>query len=415
MNTVSRMFNDADLADMIAELKEWPNTSWETNEFELGVSPFVSFYFLYDTKKWIDTSLLMVDIHEDFEAMMNHPYVIRTHPGTERPHPYGSKRLPDLRSFAERTKKSDPFIFKVSSEINHGSSPTVAGYFRKKPDYMNDRDEASGKVYSSIQLYYRWAWWQENQEEWRSFIVKTIDKLSPEIVYSGFSMANPLEFGTRSAVTVWERALTPHFYGLDIDDPWSMSQLGEGIRPPTWGFLLSDKWSSRLSMSRQQVRDYLRHPEIKIIDVEKGLWIELGKEPSLFPVEEGVPALPKLLNRLIQPIRDDNADLVGFPVWDDDPNRRFNRDDSMRWLRRFDDDSDWPSSELRRPHLGESTDTCTSPHGDELRAKAGEACPTEGRWQSVDASEDVRYYQHGELLANLDSTYGLTIWRYVGP
>jgi hypothetical protein len=36
---------------------------------------------------------------------------------------------------------------------------------------------------------------------------------------------------------------------------------------------------------------------------------------------------------------------------------------------------------------------------DELRAKSGEPAPLSGRWQSVDTSETVRYYEKDELLA----------------
>jgi len=62
---------------------------------------------------------------------------------------------------------------------------------------------------------------------------QTIDLLKAHQVYSGFAMANPLEFGTRSAVTTWERALAPNFHGLDIDYAFNMrGELLNGIRPP---------------------------------------------------------------------------------------------------------------------------------------------------------------------------------------
>lgn len=358
MSTTTRMFNDEDLSSLVAELKEWPNSGSGDDEQELGVSPFVTFYFLYDTSRWVETSLLMVDIHEKFEQMMGFPYRIGTHPTSERPHAYGSKRLPDLRDFARKTKKGESFMFSVTNEENNQSSPTNAGYFWKKKDYMNDNPDLANKVYSTIQLYYRWAWWRENREAWRGFVLETIEKLKPDVVYNGFAMATPLAFGTRSAVTVWERALAPHFYGLDIDDPWAMDGHGDGIRPPTWGFLLSDTWRNKLDMSREQVKDQLHHPDIAIIEIDTGLWIELGNEPSLFPVEEGVPELPRLLNRLIKPIRNDYTDLLGFPQWDGDPNKRFDSKDATRWLQRFDDDSDWPSLARRGASLRSTGGTC---------------------------------------------------------
>jgi hypothetical protein len=279
---------------------------------------------------------------------------------------------------------------------------------------MNDRQDQCDKSYSHVQFYYRWAWFLDNKETWRDFVMQTIDRLQPDLVYSGFSMANPLEYGTRADVTVWERALASHFYGLDIDDPQSMSYLGDGIRPPTWAFLLSDSRIERLQLSRESIKDQLNHPEVTISEVKNGLWIELGEKPSLFPVEEGCPRLPAMLNKIVRPIRNDHIDLLGFAQWDDDPNQRFNRADSMRWLARFDDDSDWPSEQIRRSE-SDTVEENPPARRDELRAKSGEHSPLAGRWQSVDTSETVRYYEKDELLASLDSTYGLTVWRYLGP
>lgn len=351
MSTTGRLLDDEDLAGMTAELKEWPNSTWGSDEQALGVSPFLTFYFLYDSQRSTETALLMVDIHEAFEHLTGESYSIGTHPDSEKPHRYGSKRLPDLREVARTSKSSDYFSFKVSSELNHRSSPATAGYFWKLRDYMNDRDDPSNRAYSSIQFYYRWAWFKESKNAWRGFVLQSIERLRPEVVYSGFAFANPLEHGTRAEVSVWERALTPRFYGLDIDFPFGMDRLGDGIRPPTWGFLLSDVNCRKLALSREQVRDRLHHPAINIFEVQNGLWIELGDEPSLFPVEDGVPALPKMLNHLLKPIRNDHTDLLGFAQWDGDPNERFNSRDTMRWLQRFDDDSDWPSIEERRASL----------------------------------------------------------------
>lgn len=413
MSTTERFFSDEDLAGMVAELKEWPNTSWGTEDQDLGVSPFVSFYFLYDTRRDVETSLLMVDIHEEFERLTGKPYLIGTHPDSERPHPYGSKRLPDLREFARKGGAGQTFMFRFTDEKNHRSSPTTAGYFWKMKDYMNDREDPTSKAYSTIQFYYRWSWWKENKDAWRRFVLQTIDKLNAEVVYSGFAMANPLEFGSRAEVTVWERALAPHFHGLDIDYPWSMSHVGNGIRPPTWGFLLSDIWREKLDFSRDQIKISLHHPCVKISELDTGLWIELGEEPSLYPVDKGVPELPVLLNKILRPIRRDSMDLLGFPQWDGDPNDRFTNADSLRWMRRFDENSDWPSAEARNIQPPSPFDL-SEPAVGEVRAKAGDPCPQEGKWESLDIPSYIRRYEKGEMVADLGSSYGLTVWRYLG-
>jgi len=64
----------------------------------------------------------------------------------------------------------------------------------------------------------------------------------------------------------------------------------------------------------------LSHPHISITELQSGQWIELGEQPELYPVEQGVPELPMLLNKLLKPIRYDDLGLLGFGQWDGDPN-----------------------------------------------------------------------------------------------
>jgi hypothetical protein len=348
MNATTNLLEGEDLEGLVNDLKEWPNMAWGNEDERWSVSPFTTFYFLYDSRRWLEVSEQMIDIHREFERVTGTRYVTATHPDSERPHPYGSSRLPDLNAFVGKSQKDDHFLFKASTEKNPRWSPAAAAYFWRKPAYMNDREEKRNRIYSSIQFYYKQSWWDENIDVWRNLVLDVIKRLQPEFAYSGLTMATALEFGARSSTTVWERALTPRFFGLDIDSPWSMESHGDGIRPPTWGALLSDNWSTKLGLTREQVRDRLRHPDINLVDTANGLWVELGKRPSLYPVEDGAPVLQCLLNELLRPIRDDNIDLLGFPTWDDDPNERFYEVDSRRWLGRFDDDSDWPSNAQRR-------------------------------------------------------------------
>ncbi|MEZ0471145.1 type VI immunity family protein [Luteimonas salinilitoris] len=438
MSTTHEMFTAEELEDFAEGLKEWPGTAWETDDYELAVSPFVGFYFLYDTSRYLDTSLLMVDIHEAFERLSGHPYKVATHPDSERPHLYGSKRLPNLREFAKKRKPGDSFRFKFTDEPNHSSSPATAGYFCRVRDYMNDRAPEHGlKSYSYIQFYYRWQWWRDNRDAWRRFVLDIIDRLRPQQVYSGFAMANPLEFGTRSEVSVWERSLATRFYGLDIDDSFGMSMgiedaLPKGIRSPTWAFFLSDDWREKLSLSRDEVRNALRHPRIIIHERVTGLWIELGEQPDLYPVENGVPELPMLLNKLLRPIRNDNLDLVGTGQWDGDPNERFTKIDARRWLGRFDEDSDWPGQEERfiaPPPASAAAPPPAAPVQEEQtfpppplrkapiapapRTPGGQACPQAGWWFTPAKADSLRYFERGEIMPKVEgSAWGDTIWQW---
>lgn len=47
-----------------------------------------------------------------------------------------------------------------------------------------------------------------------------------------------------------------------------------------------------------------------------------------------------------------------------------------------------------------------------LRAKAGDLCPRAGIWKSIDANGISRRYKDGEPMADLGSSYGLTIWQW---
>ncbi|HBO0861727.1 DUF3396 domain-containing protein [Pseudomonas aeruginosa] len=407
MSTTYRLFSQEVLDDFVGILKEWPNSYYEIDGAEYTISPFLTFYFTYAPDKAVETSLAMIDIHEDFERLLGHPYKVQTHPDSSRPHPYGSKRLGDLRGWARKGRVDKSFVFNFTDDKNYRNSPTHAGYFWRSSYFS-----WSGIDYSSIQFYYRWQWWLDNQDAWRRFVQRTIERLRPEQVYSGFAMANPLEFGTRSEVTVWDRALTPHFYGLDTDYPYGMTlapDLPSGLRPPTWGFFLSDTWREKLAIDRQAVRTALDDPRIRIDELNGGQWIELGPQPELYPVEDGVPELPVLLNRLLRPLRHTRLDLLGFGEWDGDPNERFNLPDSQRWLARFDEGSDWPSAAQR--HLGSA-----APRSEPAptHVAAGEVCPRAGFWFTRTKHGSRRHFEQGERFPAIPSetTFGQTLWEW---
>jgi hypothetical protein len=49
-----------------------------------------------------------------------------------------------------------------------------------------------------------------------------------------------------------------------------------------------------------------------------------------------------------------------------------------------------------------------------LRAKGGEAAPRSGRWVALDPSNRQVTMQSGELLQDLQSPYGVTVWQWLG-
>ncbi|WP_455883880.1 type VI immunity family protein [Pseudomonas putida] len=407
MSTTHRLFDEEELDEFIAELKEWPNTDWGTDEVARhSVSPFISFYFPPEPDNHVDIALLMVDIHEAFEQLLGHPYTMTMHEDTDRPHPYPEEE-PDLRMQATEAYHDDYFEFWFTDESNHASSPTTAGHFWRGW-FKRDKTKTA---YSWIVFHYRWQWWLDNREAWRQFVLKTIDLLKAHQVYSGFAMANPMEYGTRAEVTTRERALTPAFYGLDIEYAYGMDdELLNGIRPPTWAFLLADHWREKLELTREQVRTALAHPRISITELHSGQWIELGEQPELYPVEQGVPELPMLLNRLLKPIRYDDLGLLGFGQWDGDPNERFTDADSRRWMARFDIDGDWPTAASR---LITPKPTSPAQVSQPLNIVAGLPCNQAGWWLVPGLADSRREFKQGDILPTLTRESGdsLLFWQ----
>jgi len=405
MSTSEQLLNDDDVFGMATDLKRWPNTAVDLGDYELAVTPYLTFYFTYDPRHLLQTTLDMVDIHEAFEVLLGRPYTVATHPDSERPHPYGSKRLGDIRQWARKIRPDKSFTVGFTDEKNSQSSPTHAAYLWRK------RDRGAEVDFSSLQFYYRWRWWLDNKDAWRKFVLDTIERLRPAQVYSGFAWGTPLAFGMQSEIAVWHRALAPHFYGLDTDDTFSMAfmpELPSGIRPPTWGFFLSDIWREKLDISRDEVVAQLSDPRIRIDTLSCGQWIELGPQPELYPVEDGVPELPVLANRLLRRIRHPLLDLVGSGEWDGDPNERFDRRDTQRWLARFDDDSDWPTPEIRGRTPGPAPAEPTPTH-----VVVGEDIPSDGWWYTLAKTGSRQYFKAGEPAPAIHQgpSRGRVIWQ----
>ena len=53
-----------------------------------------------------------------------------------------------------------------------------------------------------------------------------------------------------------------------------------------------------------------------------------------------------------------------------------------------------------------------APESNELRARAGELCPKAGLWESMDIPSQTRQYQQNDIMSDLGSAYGLTVWRH---
>jgi hypothetical protein len=71
----------------------------------------------------------------------------------------------------------------------------------------------------------------------------------------------------------------------------------------------------------------------------------------------------------------------------------------------------WYYVELVNDEYEVLTETSSLPISD--RVKAGQPCPQSGIWASQDVKTMERYYKAGEIMIDLKSAYGLTLWKWV--
>ena len=108
---------------------------------------------------------------------------------------------------------------------------------------------------------------------------------------------------------------------------------------------------------------------------------------------------------MIRPIRCDYLELSSLDPWDDDPNPRFDYESSLRWVQRFDEDSDWPDAEKRRQgHSGKFS---------RPNVPVGQPCPEAGWWYTPVAKDSRRYFNQSDTMPSIEgSTYGDTYWLW---
>lgn len=208
------------------------------------------------------------------------------------------------------------------------------------------------QIMSFFNVRLPFSFWQTHRADLRAWWLDALELLAPEQAYLGLAFANPPILERWPLVESAELALAKAFYGLEVDKPFFMVSsrrdgihLESGQRTPAFGVLLHGESLAKLG-GKAVVEASLRDSasEFRLTPCLDGWWVEAGNEPRLYPVEEGRPPLPAALAKLTQPLRLDCLRLVSY-----NPNvvdeRRFTPACASRWLRRFDDGSDWPAAE----------------------------------------------------------------------
>ena len=391
---------------------------------ELGLCPYVTFYVFHDKAGAPAVADAAIQIYEELSTLADEPWSAMMNPIHTSWGNVNDADMPkDLRAFVQGRliRGGRPFMFGASDAEGSAESARWAYYTAVDKDGLME--------HSVVKLTFRYKWYQQNRARWHAFMERCVTLLQPEQCYSGFEIGNG-GFNILGSYEgdVLERICADHFYGMDIDHPESMcfhsyrhrgeflnpTNLGAGLRPPTWCFLLSPIWRHQLGLSEAEVRERLKDPRVSITAVpspvgphnpqgEDLLWIRLG-ELSLYPVDEGLPDLLVTANALIRPIRCDHLRLHSLDPWDDDPNPRFDYQSSLDWVRRFDEDSQWPTPAARHP-------TPPQPvyRG---RCEAGQPCPKAGFWSTPARAGSRQRFVAGQPMPEVGGDYGATIWQW---
>ena len=391
-------------------------------EWRLGVYMTTFFHVVDDAMQ--DRLIRGVpDLFAQFDDLTRQALTHEQHPKTGKVMPRGGKGLPGMLERFEKGRDDIASITAFSPSTNE-SSPS---YF---VDASLSLDEASrprgpAAMFSYFKAGVPLDFWRENRGAIERWWLAALDLFSPAQAYCGISFSNPPLLSRYPFIEPAEFALCTAFYGLDVDKSFFMRgspycehkmHLELGTRTPTFGTLLRGKCLEQVggeSAVRQALAD---DPQFHLTPCAGGLWIEAGDEPALYPVDQGIPRHYAKLAKLMKPTRLEALWLISYlpPLPRDDC---FNAQQSARWLKRFDDDGDWPSPEVRfwRPDGGASAAQGGHTRSNPDRALPGEPAPRTGWWRALalDGAAARVYLLAGQALPGPDtSARGRVIWQY---
>ncbi len=420
MSTSETFLNNEEILELVRDIPNDTSIIYGEEDQEFGICPYITFYIYHHEDEVEVVANKIIDIYEEFEnEIIDKSFRLRYRHKTsiwKKAEKWQRTRQEMIDEMHESYKKY--FVYFIAATT--GDSDTQSARWALQ---SNIRD--NGSRYSSLKLSFGDKWFRENKNRWYTFVKECLIKLNPIQAYSGYEIGNTAQFPMVSPeFETTERIFSDYFYGLDIDHPSNMSfshddaddliyapSLAVGIRTPTWCFLLSPYWIDQLGLSEEQIRLKLNDPRIEITklsdptDSEKfSLWIRLG-ELSLYPVEEGIPDLLVMANELIKPIRCNELKLTTLDAWEDDPNPRFDIENSPKWIARFDADSDWPEGKRVKKTQTGVLDNNT------IKVLGGETCLQTGEWYSPANNMEKRYFEQGEIMPQIENnSWGETIW-----
>lgn len=421
MSTSERFLSDQEIFELVRDIPNDTSIIYGEEDQEFGICPYITFYIYHEEDVVEAISNQIIDIYQEFEEnIIDKPFKLRYRDTGAWKN--ANKWKPSRQVMLEEMQKSYKkyFYYFIAATTGESAAQSARWVFNAQ---ICDNAAFS---YTSVKLSFGDRWYRENRLKWFNFVQKCLMELNPIQSYSGYEISSATSFSiVAPEFETVERIFSDYFYGLDIDHPnmnsshndpdgfIDSSTLASGIRTPTWCFLLSPYWLEKLELTEEQIREKLNDPRIEITKLQDpihhdkfSLWIRLG-ELSLYPVEEGVPELLVMANELIKPIRCNHLKLTTLDAWDDDPNPRFDVENSPQWIARFDENSDWPKGKrINKVNRLVSEE-------EKLKVKGGEKSPKTGYWMTPAQADTRQYFKQGEILPMLlGKDWGEVYWYF---
>jgi Protein of unknown function (DUF3396) len=385
------------------------------------VSVFASAMLYTPTQKDVERVIDAIPkLYEEFESLMGAP-LARTQLDSGKVAATTAKRLDEIRrAFDQQRKDVDLETVNDYSGENRESSPVFA--FEADCSF-EPSSQPGGKLQmlSFVNVRLPVSHWLAHREAFDRWWRKAITLLAPEQAYMGLAFANPPILARYPFVEPAEFALANAFYGLDVDKPFFMRgspmtkmtyYLEHGMRTPAFGAYVGPKYLPIVGGEAALRTALAADPRVTIEPIGEGLWLQAGDVPELYPFEQGIPRHVALLARALKPARLDALWLLSYvPALPREDT--FDYETGRQWLRRFDDDGTWPDPKLRfeQPLPSQAV---PRPDDPTLRCPAGEPCPRDGYWTTPAKTSSRRRFERGEVMPEVVSDYGATIWVWDG-
>lgn len=297
---------------------------------------------------------------------------------------YTGKALEDALS--DIVTRTSPFELQVNSAA---SVSEVATY---KLAVVNTREEHGDHLRSYIKMTVPWSLLEtpDGVERFQAWVLYLSEQVDAEHGYGGLSVLLPYDFDRYMPI---EYELTQKYPGLEVDTlamAFSL-KLNGSIKGVNWFTIVGRSVLERLGNLDSVRRRLSLQGGMHCFEYSGGLIVRAGKLPELGSAVE-LPEMYVAANRVLKPLRSsDPGSLQSYSEY----GNGYDREHSMRWYARFDQED--PAVQNPR------------------KIAAGGTCTDTGYWFSPAQADSRRFFRVGEIMPEFKgSAWGATIWYWSG-